>query len=78
VIPDPPAPPSPEQLTVIERARSSVDRAIASGNMTKAQALDLREDFQRIDEQSRYELMTRMAVALNQSKLALEDGQLPF
>ena len=78
VIATPPAPPSPEQLAVLEKARSGVDRSISSGNMTKAEALDLREHFQRLDDQSRHELTTRLAVALNQGKLTLEENQLPF
>jgi hypothetical protein len=74
---DPPAPPSPEQLAALDKARSGVEHAVAAENLTRTEAQDLRDLLQRIDDASRYQLTTRLIVALNQNKLRLE-GELPF
>lgn len=74
-----PPPRSPEQMEAVDRARVAVDRALAHGNLTKLDALELRAQLQDIaDDESRFQLTTRLVVALNQKKLQLEDGQFPF
>jgi len=46
-------------------------------SVSYAESPDLRDLLQRIDDASRYQLTTRLIVALNQNKLRLE-GELPF